>query len=447
MGAVAGSDTCMELVYKHEKKLFVIALIISLLVWGALIFATLGLALIYVPIAFLFYLFAQSAFISYIKGTAVKVSETQYPDLHQRLLDCCRAVGQEKIPDCYVLRADTFNALATKFLGRNYIVLFSDVIDALESKPDALNFYIGHELGHIHRKHLTWSAVLIPAKLLPLLGAAYSRACESTCDRYGFACCSQAPDAAIAGLMAIGATNSRYLTTNVRAYADQSEESSGFWMSLHELTGGYPWLVKRVAAVEALSQGREAEHPRRNPGAWFLAAFIPNIGIGGAGVLVIVAMLGIIAAVALPAYQQYRQISQLESIFDSADEARDQADYPYDAEEEATDGLSVEEARAQVDAALLEAEPFKAAVAAYAASKKALPQSGDELGDALPAQQSNSELFTLSIGSQGEVIAYFNDTSLGGATLVLEPVLEEGELTWSCYSPEFSDEVLPDDCK
>lgn len=33
-----------------------------------------------------------------------------------------------------------FNAFATRFFGRDFLVLYSDVVDALEDNPDALNF-------------------------------------------------------------------------------------------------------------------------------------------------------------------------------------------------------------------------------------------------------------------------------------------------------------------
>jgi hypothetical protein len=33
------------------------------------------------------------------------------------------------------------------------------------------------------------------------------------------------------------------------AYAGQAALTSGFWMSFHELTNGYPWLTKRTVRV------------------------------------------------------------------------------------------------------------------------------------------------------------------------------------------------------
>ena len=84
------------------------------------------------------------------------------------------------------------NAFATRFFGRNFVVLLSDVVDAMEAQPDGINFYIGHEIGHLKRQHLRWSALLAPASFVPLLGAAYARAREYTCDRHGFHACEAA---------------------------------------------------------------------------------------------------------------------------------------------------------------------------------------------------------------------------------------------------------------
>jgi Zn-dependent protease with chaperone function/Tfp pilus assembly protein PilE len=303
----------MELVYANEKALKVISIVISALVWAVVLYATRGLVLMYLLLFALFYLFAQSGLIAHIKGTGVRVSDDQYSDIHERFKKCCLRLEIDSEPDCYVLRTNTFNAFATRFLGRNFVVLFADVLDALKDDPAALNFYIGHELGHLRRKHLLWKPFLLPSSFLPLIGAGYHRACEYTCDRHGLAC-SETPAAAQQGLLAIATANSRVGSTSATAFARQVEESAGFWMSFHELIADYPWLSKRVNAVSALSASKAPTHPRRNPFAWVLALFVPRLGVAasaGAGLLVPVAIIGIIAAIAIPAYQDYTIRSQI----------------------------------------------------------------------------------------------------------------------------------------
>ncbi len=299
-----------DLVYRHERPLFAISLSISILSWLVLLVGTLGVVLLYAPFVLLIYAFTQSALIAYVKGTAIKITPRQFPDLHARVTACAEQLGISHVPDCYLLNGQGgFNAFATRFLGRSFVILFSDVVDALEDRPGAVNFYIGHELGHIRRKHLAWRPVLLPAGLLPLLGAAYHRACESTCDRHGAACCAGTQDA-VAAITALAAGGKRWKSLSVDEYVVQARESGGFWMSFHELVSDYPWLVKRVARAIAFRDGSDLRLPARNPLAYPFALCVPRaVGGGGGGIvslLAVVAMIGIIAAIAIPSLLRAR---------------------------------------------------------------------------------------------------------------------------------------------
>jgi Zn-dependent protease with chaperone function len=296
----------MNLVYKNEKTLFGIMLAVALLIWALLVIGTVGMALLWVLLFFISYCFAQSALVSYLRGTAVRITAAQFPDLHQRIESCCQRLGLEQVPEAYLLQmGGVFNAFATRFLGHHFIVLYSDVVDALEERPDAINFYIGHEIGHIRQHHLRWSALLAPAAWLPLLGPAYSRAREYTCDRHGFHACDDLKSAQV-GLAALAAGGKRWRQLSVGQYTAQAQQSGGFWMSFHELVGDYPWLVKRMAVVRGLAHGNEVTQPGRHGLAYLLALCVPRLGVGGAGsVLGVIALVGVLAAVAIPAYQDY----------------------------------------------------------------------------------------------------------------------------------------------
>jgi Zn-dependent protease with chaperone function/type II secretory pathway pseudopilin PulG len=317
-------DKYMDLVYKHENALFVISAVLSLLIWLVLLIGTVGMVLIYVVFAYVIYLFVRSAFISYIKGTGVRLSSKQFPDLFERLQACSKTLGLERVPETYILNANgLLNAFATKFLRTHYVVLYSDVADTLRGHPASLNFYIGHELGHIKRAHLRWSPFLWPSSFFPLLGAAYSRAREYTCDRHGMACCENGIEAEY-GLAVLAVGTYQWDNLNTEDYAAQSRETGGFWMSLHELTGTYPWLCKRMGQIRAIGKRRKPEYPRRNFFAWLLAAFVPNTGVnagGGASFLIVVAMIGILAAVALPAYQDYIKTANMTKVVSHYEEA------------------------------------------------------------------------------------------------------------------------------
>lgn len=397
----------MNNVYKTEKPLFKIALTLSIIFWLALIVGTVGVALIYILFFFLFYLFAQSAFISYLKGTAVKITPEQFPDLYERIAACCTRLDIDQKPDAYLLHGDgIFNAFATRFLGRNFIALYSDVVDALDDRPGALNFYIGHELGHIQRGHLKWGPILAPALVLPLLGAGYSRAREYTCDHYGFACCMDVDDASY-GLAALAAGATRWRTINTNEYAAQSDVSGRFWMSLHELIGDYPWLVKRMARLNSLKSNQAANFPRRNFFAWIFAVFVPRFGVGGgASVLVTFAMIGILAAVAIPAYSDYTT-------------------------------------KAHVIAGWSLTENVRAQVLDYAATNRAWPESNTAINLPPQSEQYGPNINTILVGEGGAITVAFTT----GKSLVIDPYVVDEELYWQCKSDTIQEKYFPAECK
>lgn len=310
-----------ELVYPRERTLGTITLILGLLVWLALIVGTVGIALIVLLLGFVLYLFAQSALIAHIRGNGVELSEAQFPDLHAQFVDCCDRLQIKKRPQAYVLNGNGgLNAFATKFLGTQYVVLYSDVVDAMDKHTDGVRFYIGHELGHLRMKHLSGHLLRWPVLWLPLLGAAYSRARESTCDRHGLAC-SGSPEGAAQSLSALSAGVERWKQLDVKSYLQQTKYTSGFWMSFHELIAGYPWLTKRAARVMDTS----ASMPKRNVFSYLLAIFVPYAGRMGAGfgTLILVYIIGVMAAIAIPAYNGYIVKARVNTVMMQSQSARD----------------------------------------------------------------------------------------------------------------------------
>lgn len=401
----------MNLVYKHEKPLFMIAAIVSAVFWVGLTIVTFGLLLVYLLLGYVVFLFAHSVFISQLKGSGVKISEDQFPDLHAKLISGCEKIGLTEVPEAYVLRTDFFNALATKFLGRHFVVLFSDVVDALEDQPNAIDFYIGHELGHIHRKHLSWSTFIAPASILPLLGASLRRAEEYTCDRYGLVCCDTEDDIK-AAISAIAAGDTRWKTLNLDAYLKQVADTGGFWMSFNELTGDYPWLTKRMATAISVHRGEEVKHPRRNGFAWFLALFVPRFGGGGAASLLItIAVIGILAAVAIPAYQEYTQ-------------------------------------RANYTAIYMESQSVSNTVTEYVMNTNEWPSSLQALGYENDVLTDEMNTYEISLYDNGVVGAKVGVTPEGKEMyIVLEPQVEEGIINWICFGENVDSQHLPEECR
>lgn len=400
----------MDLVYKNEKRLFALMLLLSLLAWGLLLVGTMGTVIVYVLFGFLFYCFAQSALISYIKGTGVRITAEQFPDLERQIAASCRKLGIAEEPDAYLLQmGGALNAFATRFFGRDFLVLYSDVVDGLADDPDALNFYIGHELGHIKQKHLTWSTVLMPAAILPLVGPAYSRAREYTCDRHGLAACDS-PASAERGLAVLAAGGKRARSLNTEAYIEQSRQTEGFWMSFHELVGDYPWLVKRMAAVRALGAGYEIAQPSRNKLAALLALFVPRFGMGGGGAVVTVAIVGILAAVAIPAYQEYTQKAKTASAYLRGQDAADK-------------------------------------VGRYYMARQSLPATLAQAGVAVAP---DTNVAALELDQQDGVLRMTTQVAgpEGSGVLVFSPALDaDKRVVWRCTGEHLKPSVLPAACR
>ena len=265
--------------YRHENPLFWISAYFAVTIWIFLFIFTFGLIIPILIFLGIIAVFAHSLLITWIKGNSVKVTKDQFPDLWEQYEYCCARLGiTNKRPELYLAQADgMLNAIATRFMRRDYVVLLSDVVDALEEKPEAIKFYMGHELGHIQQRHLTRHWWLWPGLFYPLVGPAYSRACEYTCDRYGYACCNNLEDAKRA-LAVVVAGSIRWKRLNFKAFEAQALESGGFWMSVNELTSDYPWLCKRMAVLE----DRNKTFPRRSVWAFMIAMLSPRMGYGGA---------------------------------------------------------------------------------------------------------------------------------------------------------------------
>jgi Zn-dependent protease with chaperone function len=183
--------------------------------------------------------------IGYLRGNAVKVSAFQFPDIYELVHKQSQQLGLSAVPDVYILQSGgLLNAFVAHFLGSNYIVLYSDVVEAAyEEDKKLLDFIIGHELGHIKRKHFSKKLLLFPSSFIPLLGLAYSRACEYTCDNIGHALC---PEGARNGLMLIASGKKLFKNVNVGEYVKQGQIEGGFWNWVSEKVSTHPHLTKRI---------------------------------------------------------------------------------------------------------------------------------------------------------------------------------------------------------
>ncbi len=253
-------------VHFKENLYFVIKLIAAVMVYfaiaAALVFVTSKGGekltafipiICYVGIFVLYLLIRHGILIGYLKGNAVRVSDNQFPALYGVVKNQAEKLRLSKTPSVYILQAGgLLNAFATRFFGRDFVVIYSDILEtAYEQGNKAVEFIVAHELGHIKRRHTTKHLLLFPSFVVPFLNPAYSRACEYTCDRIGYALC---PEGSISGMLILAAGKHLHAKINVDAFLLNSQSEKGFWKWFAEIISSHPNLPKRISEFGGLAE-------------------------------------------------------------------------------------------------------------------------------------------------------------------------------------------------
>lgn len=277
-------------VHPKEKIYFAIKLFVSVIMYAVIFYiaaflfttddprtnAMAPVLAIYVGVIILFIILNMGIFIGYIKGNAVKVSATQFKDIHMIATTQSEKLDLRAVPDVYIMQSGgILNAFATRFFGSNYIVLYSEIVEAAyERDTRMLEFIIGHELGHVKRKHLIKRVLLFPSFIVPFLGKAYSRACEYTCDSIGHAL---APEGTRNGLLLLVSGRDLFLKVNTDEYIKQGYTEDGFWKWFAEKVSSHPNMTKRIikfrevrtqktAAPQTSAEVKDSDYSRYMPG-------------------------------------------------------------------------------------------------------------------------------------------------------------------------------------
>lgn len=296
--------TAQNLRTSKEKKLFLISAVISAAAWITLVVTVIGIA--YGLFFGLFLFMTHALMIAYIKGHSVRLSESQFPGVYAKVVAAGERLGLNRTPEVYLTQAGgSLNAFATKFTGRNFVVIYSDLLEACGEDGKEIEMIIGHEIGHLALGHLKWLWFLVPARIVPLLGAAYSRACEYSCDLCGFQIAGDL-GSAVRGLTILAAGGKYGKQLNVRSFVEQTKETGGFWSSVYELNASHPYLSKRVAALINSQRPGSVPATPRTILAYPLAPFFGLASPGGSAPLIVIAMTGMLAAVAIPQFTAYK---------------------------------------------------------------------------------------------------------------------------------------------
>ncbi|MES2681553.1 MAG: M48 family metallopeptidase [Bacteroidota bacterium] len=277
-------------VHPKEKLYFNLKVIAAVLGYGGIFFAISAAVsggaersmaflplLIYASLIGLYLFFSFGILIGYIQGNSVKVNAKQFPEVHNIVVRQSKQLGIDKVPDVYLMQNEGLNAFAARFSGTNYVVIFSEIFEeAYENNLATVEFVIGHELGHIKRKHMSKKLILFPSFFIPLLNRAYSRGCEFTCDNIGAAL---SPAGVRSGLLMLASGKKLWTKVNLQRFVEQEQTEFGFWFWFAEKFSTHPRLSKRVSRyklVETASRPRFAEPAPVEKPASDHSAFLPK---------------------------------------------------------------------------------------------------------------------------------------------------------------------------
>jgi Zn-dependent protease with chaperone function len=288
-----------DLVSPQEKSRFVILLVFSIAVWLLLAITVVGLFCALLVGFFVW--FAGGLLVARLRAESVEITPNQMPELFGVFLEVCQRLGEKEPPKLYVTQSGgILNAFAMRHLARNFVVIYSDLLSACGTNSPEIRFILGHEMGHIRRKHVLKHLLLLPGLLLPLIGNAYRRACEKTSDRYG-AYAAGDGEGAVRAMLLLAAGPGNHRIVSPAAFADQHQSERGFFVSLHELFSMYPTLSQRVAYLRALTTGVPEARVPRHPLAYFLALFSAGGPQGFLVNLIVIYFIFALAVALLPA--------------------------------------------------------------------------------------------------------------------------------------------------
>ena len=234
-------------------------------------------------------LFNERAMRLQFLASGVKVSERQFPHIHEMLRDGAYILDMDKVPELFVIQDPIVNAMA---LGTNtpFIVLNTGLVDLMDAEE--LRFIIGHELGHVLSGHAVYRTMLynliqlatriawMPLGYIGLRAIIWGleewyRKSELSCDRAGLLA-GQDADAARRALMKT-AGGSRLAEMNADAFHEQAHEYDAVpdlrdsLLKLLQLQGmTHPFAVVRFAELDHWASHGEYErilggdYPRRD---------------------------------------------------------------------------------------------------------------------------------------------------------------------------------------
>jgi len=189
------------------------------------------------------------------RANSVEITAAQFPEVHRRIVRYSEAFGLDEVPKAFMVQeGGTLNAFASKHNRTNFIRINASIFEVGEfgvgpraADPDALDFILAHELGHVAAKHVTYWYTFIAGYVayVPFVGQALSRAREYTADNHGFAV---VPDG-IGGIVLLSGGKYLYSHVDGRQFAERAATDNGAFVWVINALSTHPILTKRIQAL------------------------------------------------------------------------------------------------------------------------------------------------------------------------------------------------------
>jgi Zn-dependent protease with chaperone function len=233
-----------------EGRAFIVSLASAIALGVVLTGVTFGLFLLVAVLGLSAYLVHKH----HTRAHCMRIGENQMPLVHRLSMTAANRLNLPSI-DVFVRQSPDFQAFTTGVGRQAWIVLHSSLIEALS--PAELLYVIGHEMGHIKRRHVFWQTLVNPvggptvpllAPLLQVVFSSWSRAAEFAADRAGLIA-SRDLEAACGALIKItvGLEAAKGLTHDafLESFRGQHEAIA----AASELMDSHPLMARRVEAL------------------------------------------------------------------------------------------------------------------------------------------------------------------------------------------------------
>lgn len=187
------------------------------------------------------------------RSMSVKVTEKNFPEVHEIVKEYTAKLGLKKMPNVYIVQGNgILNAFSAFIPFKQYIELYADLVEVAYREyndMDSLRFIIGHEMAHIRLKHATlhYNMLILFANYIPIISSTASRAREYSCDRIAQ---KLSGNDGIDAIMSLTAGIHLYKRVDKEDYIKNAKKVNGFFVWWYNLLSDHPVTTKRILALE-----------------------------------------------------------------------------------------------------------------------------------------------------------------------------------------------------